>query len=40
MQQNKALTIDDLYSRNLDDFYEDDIKKVVNDTLKEFDKEY
>lgn len=35
--KSKVKTIDDLY---LDDFYEDEVKKVVNDTLQEFDKEY
>lgn len=35
--QNKAKTINDLY---LDDFYEDEVKTVVNNTLKEFEKDY
>ena len=34
--QNKPKTINDLY---LDDFYEDDVKKIINDSLEEFDKE-
>ncbi|WP_421715746.1 terminase small subunit [Arcobacter arenosus] len=39
--QNQVLTIDDIYkTKTLDDFYEDEVKNIVADTLEEFEKNY